>query len=552
MASAAPVFETPAEAARAAVDAYVAASQRKSLLRLLTCGSVDDGKSTLIGRLLYDSRMLFEDQLAALEQAPASANAAPGELDFASLVDGLAAEREQGITIDVAYRFFATDKRKFIIADTPGHEQYTRNMATGASTADLAIILIDARKGVLPQTRRHSHIAHLLGIRHIVLAVNKMDLVGYSRARFQEIVADYRDFARTAGIEVFEAIPVSARLGDNITRRSDAMAWYGGPALLDHLESLPVEASHAALEPFRMTVQWVNRFGQDFRGYAGTVASGRVRIGDRIAIAPSGRTSKVAGILTCSGPLDEAVAGQAVTLTLADEVDCSRGDVIAAAEALAVTSALEAQLVWMAEDRLVPHRAYWLRLGAQTVSASVSKVGAPLDVDGLGGTRGGALGLNDIATVEIDLDRRIAAVPYARNRQLGGFVLIDKITNATVAAGMVTDFPAASAARIPRDEGVFRVSGSSAEVRLARAQALERRLRDAGRQSFILSEAALRGGICSDLAGDDEAGLARRAGEVARLMRQAGVTVILAIPTPDDVPLPGIEAPEEDTADWII
>jgi bifunctional enzyme CysN/CysC len=549
MASVAPLFETPADVARAAVDAYVAASQRKSLLRLLTCGSVDDGKSTLIGRLLYDSRMLLDDQLATLRHESA---AGEDELDFASLVDGLAAEREQGITIDVAYRFFATDRRKFIIADTPGHEQYTRNMATGASTADLAVILIDARKGVLPQTRRHSHIAHLLGIRHIVLAVNKMDLVGYSRARFQEIVADYRDFARGAGIEAFEAIPVSAKRGDNIARRSDAMAWYDGPVLLDHLESVPVEASHAALEPFRMTVQWVNRFGQDFRGYAGTIASGRIRVGDRVAIAPSGRTSKVAEIVTYSGPLEEAVAGQAVTLTLADEVDCSRGDVIAAAEALAVTSALEARLVWMAEERLVPHRAYWLRVGAKIVSASVSKAGAPLDVDGLGGIPGTALGLNDIATVEIDLDRRIAAVPYAQNRQLGGFVLIDKITNATIAAGMIIAFPAIPATVATRDEGIFRVSGASSEERAAQAQALAGRLRDSGRTSFVLSEDVLRDGVCSDVAAGDEADFARRAGEVARLMRAAGVTVILAVPEPEGVALPGIVTDAGDAAGWVI
>ncbi|MDQ8757197.1 sulfate adenylyltransferase subunit CysN [Sphingosinicella sp. LHD-64] len=550
MASVAPLFESPAEAARATVDAYVAASQRKSLLRLLTCGSVDDGKSTLIGRLLYDSRMLLDDQLAALRDASAAGE--EGELDFASLVDGLAAEREQGITIDVAYRFFATDRRKFIIADTPGHEQYTRNMATGASTADLAVILIDARKGVLPQTRRHSHIAHLLGIRHIVLAVNKMDLVGYSRARFQEIVADYRDFARGAGIEAFEAIPVSARLGDNIARRSEAMPWYDGPALLEHLETVPVEASHAALEPFRMTVQWVNRFGQDFRGYAGTIASGRVRVGDRIAIAPSGQVSKVAGIVAYAGQLDEAVAGQAVTLTLVDEVDCSRGDVIAAAESLAVTSALDARLVWMAQERLVLHRAYWLRIGAQTVSASVSRVGAPLDVDGLGGTLGTALGLNDIAAVAIDLDRRVSAVPYAQNRQLGSFVLIDKITNATVAAGLITGFPSTPAAVTIRDDGIFRVSSTSAGERVARAQALAQRLRDAGRPSFVLSEAVLREGVCSDLDVEDETGLAQRAGEVARLMHAAGVTVILAVPRPEGTTLPGIEAVDGDGDGWVI
>ena len=340
------------------IDAYLAQHQQKSLLRFITCGSVDDGKSTLIGRLLYDSKQIFEDQLSALEADSRRVGTQGQAIDFALLVDGLTAEREQGITIDVAYRFFATEKRKFIVADTPGHEQYTRNMVTGASTADLAVILIDARKGVLTQTRRHSYLAHLIGIKNIVLAVNKMDLVGYDQARFDEIVADYRAFATSIGIEAFTAIPISGLGGDNITAKSDATPWYDGAALLDHLETVEVARDAAREAPFRMPVQWVNRPNLDFRGFAGLVASGTVKPGDAIRVLPSGRTSTIDRIVTFDGDLPQASAGQSVTLTLTDEIDCSRGDVIATADdPPQVADQFEATIVWMADEALLPGRA---------------------------------------------------------------------------------------------------------------------------------------------------------------------------------------------------
>ncbi len=536
------------ETARAEVDAYFEALQKKSLLRFLTCGSVDDGKSTLVGRLLYDAHLLLEDQLSTLERESAKAGAGE-ELDFALLVDGLAAEREQGITIDVAYRFFATDKRKFIIADTPGHEQYTRNMATGASTADLAIILIDARKGVLPQTRRHSFLVHLLGIRHIVLAVNKMDLVDYDRARFEAIVADYRALADAVGIKDFTAIPVAAKRGDNVASRSAAMTWYDGPALLDHLETVPIEGACPGIAPFRMAVQWVNRPGQEFRGYAGTIASGRVRTGDAVAILPSGRMTRIARIVTAGGDLAEAGAGQAVTLTLADDVDCSRGDLIAAAGAATVAGALDASLVWMSEAPLAPHRAYWLKTGARTVSATVA-VGGVVAVDGSSGRDGQPLALNDIGAVRIALDRRIAATAYADSRALGGFILIDKATHATVGAGMIGGFPGAGAIEA-HVERIFWVSGES------EAEALRARFAAQGRSAFILTEPALRDGLCSDLDQGDSVELTRRAAEVARLMSATGVTVIAAFPAASGVVVPGAQigldaGAEIPGEDWVI
>jgi bifunctional enzyme CysN/CysC len=549
MASAALRLDPAAEAARAEVDAYFEALQRKSLLRFLTCGSVDDGKSTLVGRLLYDAQLLLEDQLSALERDSAKAGNAGEGLDFSLLVDGLAAEREQGITIDVAYRFFATGRRKFIIADTPGHEQYTRNMATGASTADLAIILIDARKGVLPQTRRHSFLVHLLGIRHIVLAVNKMDLVDYDEARFDAIVADYRALADEIGIGAFTAIPVAARPGDNVASRSAATAWYDGPALLEHLETVPLEGAASAIAPFRMAVQWVNRRGQDFRGYAGTIASGRARTGDAVTILPSGRTTRIERIVTAAGEPREASAGEAVTLTLADALDCSRGDLIAAAGAATVTNALDASLVWMAEAPLEPHRAYWLKNGAQTVSATIT-VGSVLAMAGSDSGEGPALALNDIGRVRIALDRRIAATLYADNRALGGFILIDKATHATVAAGMIHGFPGSVAAEA-HVERIFWVAGEE------EAERLRSRFAAQGRPAFVLTEAALREGLCSDLRPDEAAELTRRAAEVARLMSATGVTIIAAIPVAPGADVPGALVGAETGGDgsgedWVI
>ncbi|HVI06138.1 MAG TPA: sulfate adenylyltransferase subunit CysN, partial [Sphingomicrobium sp.] len=433
-----------ADVAREQLEQWIDATQSLSLLRFITCGSVDDGKSTLIGRLLYDSKLLFEDQLSALASDSRKHGTQDESLDFALLVDGLSAEREQGITIDVAYRFFATDRRKFIVADTPGHEQYTRNMVTGASTADLAVILVDARKGVLSQTRRHSFLVKLLGIRHVVLAINKMDLVGYDQQVFDAIAADYAAFAEHAGIEAFTAIPISGLAGDNITGKSNAMPWYEGPALLEHLEEVPTQKRDATSEPFRMAVQWVSRPDASFRGYAGRIASGYLRVGDPIVVLPAGRRSAVERIVTQGHDLKQAINGQSVTLTLADEIDCSRGDVIVSATAIPeTTSRIDATLVWMSEQNLVKHRSYWLKIGTQTSSANVDLVHSVIDIDGLAERAGEPLGLNDIGRVVIDLDRPIPALRYAQNRKLGGFILIDKLTNATVAAGLIEGFPAA-------------------------------------------------------------------------------------------------------------
>jgi bifunctional enzyme CysN/CysC len=553
-------LQTPsaAETARAELDRFIAVNQKKSLLRFITCGSVDDGKSTLIGRLLYDSRLLLEDQLAALASDSRRSGAAGETLDLALLVDGLEAEREQGITIDVAYRFFATDKRKFIVADTPGHEQYTRNMVTGASTADLAVILIDARKGVLTQTRRHSCLVHLLGIRKLVLAVNKMDLVGYDRSVFDRIVGDYRSFAREAGIGEFAAIPVSGLTGDNVSTRSPAMPWYGGPALVEHLEAVPVAVSSAAGEPFRMPVQWVNRPHQGFRGYAGTIASGRVRVGDAIAILPAGRRSTVSRIVTFAGDLDEAIVGQAITLTFADEVDCSRGDLLASAEAPAkISDRLAATMIWMSDEALVPHRSYWLKIGTRTISASVGRIGAVIDVNSMEQRRAVSLGLNDIGEVELDLDRAIAAARYDDNRRLGGFILIDKVTNATVAAGLVRGFGKRRVdAREPAAGGeILWIEAATAAEREAGALRMMDRLRANGRPVFLLDQAAIAA-LNSDPAAADPAERLRRLREVASLMSRAGVQVLVSAEIAPDEAHPGrrVQAERDDSQsnEWVI
>ncbi|MGI8611987.1 MAG: sulfate adenylyltransferase subunit CysN, partial [Sphingomicrobium sp.] len=413
------------------------------LLRFITCGSVDDGKSTLIGRLLYDSRQIFDDQLASLEADSKTVGTQDDEIDFALLVDGLSAEREQGITIDVAYRYFASARRKFIVADTPGHEQYTRNMVTGASTAELAVLVVDARKGVLTQTRRHSYLAHLLGIRRFALAVTKMDLVDYDRAAFDAIGADYRLFAGSIGIAEWVSIPVSGLKGDNVIASSAAMPWYGGPSLLDHLDTVPIGADEDTAKPLRMPVQWVIRPDQNFRGFAGQIASGSLNPGTEVRILPSGRRTRIERIVTLDGDLDEAVAGQSVTVTLADEVDCSRGDVIAAsADAPEAADQFEATIVWMGEDDLLPGRGYWLKLGTQTVSATVQHPKYEINVNSLEHLAAPSLSLNAIGVAEIATDRDIVFEPFSvegtsPNRALGGFILIDKLTNATVAAGMI-------------------------------------------------------------------------------------------------------------------
>lgn len=531
------------------ISAYLEQHQSKSLLRFITCGSVDDGKSTLIGRLLYDSKMIFEDQLAALEADSKRVGTQGQEIDFALLVDGLAAEREQGITIDVAYRFFATEKRKFIVADTPGHEQYTRNMVTGASTADLAVILIDARKGVLTQTRRHSFLAHLIGIRHIVLAVNKMDLVGYDRATFDAIVADYRAFAASIGITDFTAIPISGFKGDNITGASGNTPWYTGPALIEHLETVPVGGEGDA-RPFRMPVQWVNRPNLDFRGFAGTIASGSVKPGDAVRILPSGRTSTVARIVTYDGDLAEAGRDQSVTLTLADEVDCSRGDVIVAADAPPeVADQFQATIVWMDQEELLPGRAYWLKLGTQTVSATVQPPRHVICVNTMAELSAKTMSLNDIGVAEVYTDRPIVFESYADSHDLGGFILIDKLTNATVAAGMLNfslrraqnvhwqaleitrEAHAAQKGQQPR---LLWFTGLSGSGKSTIANLVEKKLHALGKHSFLLDGDNVRHGLNKDLGFSDADRIEniRRVGEVAKLMCDAGLIVLTAFISP--------------------
>ena len=531
------------------IEAYLHAHEHKSLLRFLTCGSVDDGKSTLIGRLLYDSKMIFEDQLAALEADSKKVGTQGGEIDFALLVDGLAAEREQGITIDVAYRFFSTDKRKFIVADTPGHEQYTRNMVTGASTADAAIILIDARKGVLTQTRRHSYLVNLLGIRHIVLAINKMDLVAWSQTRFDEIVADYRAFADQIGLGRFTAIPMSALKGDNITEPSQDLGWYAGPPLLRWLEDAPVEDDLRS-RPFRMPVQWVNRPDLDFRGFAGLVASGAIRPGDRIKVLPSGRESAVARIVTSAGDLAEAVAGQSVTLTLTDEVDVSRGDVLAAsASPPAVADQFEATIVWFDDEAMLPGRPYLMKLGTRTVAAQVAEPKFKINVNTLEHLAARRLELNEIGVCTLTLDAPIAFDPYVENRDLGGFVLIDRMTNRTVAAGMLhfalrrsqnihwqaLDVDKAARAGAKGQTGrVVWLTGLSGAGKSTIANLVEKRLMAEGRHTYLLDGDNVRHGLNKDLGftEQDRVENIRRVAEVAKLMVDAGLIVLVSFISP--------------------
>jgi bifunctional enzyme CysN/CysC len=532
------------------IEAYLRQHQQKSLLRFITCGSVDDGKSTLIGRLLYDSKMIFEDQLSALEADSKRIGTQGQEIDFALLVDGLAAEREQGITIDVAYRFFATDKRKFIVADTPGHEQYTRNMVTGASTADLAVILIDARKGVLTQTRRHSYLAHLIGIRNLVLAINKMDLVGYSQKIYDDIVADYGTFAASVGIANFTPMPISGFKGDNITAHSPNMPWYKGPPLIELLESVEVDATADQAKPFRMPVQWVNRPNLDFRGFSGLISSGVIKPFDAVRILPSGRTSVVSRIVTQSGDLDEAVAGQAVTLCLADEVDCSRGDLISAADQPAqVADQFEAALVWMADEAMIPGRAYWLKLGTQTVSVRIHSPKYQVNINTLEHLAVKTLDLNAIGVVEIATDKPIVFEPYSDSRTLGGFILIDKLTNGTVAAGMLhfslrraqnvhwqaLDITREAHAKLKNQRAaVLWFTGLSGSGKSTIANLVEKKLYRMNRHTFLLDGDNVRHGLNKDLGftETDRIENIRRVGEVSRLMADAGLIVITAFISP--------------------
>ncbi|HSW03577.1 sulfate adenylyltransferase subunit CysN [Aquabacterium sp.] len=532
------------------IAAYLKAHEHKSLLRFITCGSVDDGKSTLIGRLLYESKMLFEDQLAALEADSKRVGTQGGELDFALLVDGLSAEREQGITIDVAYRFFSTDRRKFIVADTPGHEQYTRNMVTGASTADVAVILIDARKGVLTQTRRHSFLVSLIGIRHVVLAINKLDRVGYSQSVFERIVDEYRLFAREIGLDAFHAIPMSALKGDNITTRSDNTPWYDGPALMAYLESVEIDAETAQRQPFRMPVQWVNRPNLDFRGFSGRIVSGSLRPGDRLRALPSSRESTVKRIVTHDGDLALAVAGQSVTLVLADEIDISRGDVLAAADALPeVADQFEANLVWMSDEPMLPGRPYLLKVGARTVGVSFTAPKYKVNVNSLEHLAARTLELNEIGVCNLSLDRAIPFDAYEANRDTGGFIVIDRLSNNTVGAGMLhfalrrsqnihwqateVDRQARAALKHQKPAVVW-FTGLSGAGKSTIANLVEKKLHALARHTYLLDGDNVRHGLNKDLGftESDRVENIRRVAEVARLMADAGLITLVSFISP--------------------
>nr|WP_230944632.1 sulfate adenylyltransferase subunit CysN [Burkholderia cepacia] len=525
-------------------------AQTKDLLRFITCGSVDDGKSTLIGRLLYESNMLFDDQLTQLEADSRKVGTQGGELDFALLVDGLSAEREQGITIDVAYRFFATARRKFIVADTPGHEQYTRNMITGASTADLAVILIDARKGVLAQTRRHSHLVALIGIRRVVLAINKMDLVDYDRAVFERIDADYRAFAAELGLAEIVSIPMSALRGDNVIAPGARMPWYAGPTLMQHLNTLPLAARVTRDEPFRLPVQWVNRPHLNFRGYAGSIASGEIRVGERVRVLPSGKESRVASVITQRGESDLARAGDAVTLTLADEIDISRGDMIARADAPPeVADQFEATLVWMHDAPLLPGRPYLVKLGTQTVGATCATPKYKVDVNTREHLAARTLALNEIGVCNLSFDRPVAFDPYDRNRHTGGFIVIDRFTNDTVGAGMlhfalrrahnvhwqaVDVDRAARAAQKAQTPRIVWLTGLSGAGKSTIANLVEKRLHALGKHTYLLDGDNVRHGLNRDL-GFTEADRVeniRRVAEVARLMLDAGLITLVSFISP--------------------
>ena len=528
---------------------YLAGQEGKSMLRFLTCGSVDDGKSTLIGRLLYDTRLIFEDQLAALDRDSRKHGTAGDALDFALLVDGLEAEREQGITIDVAYRFFATPRRKFIVADTPGHEQYTRNMATGASTADLAVVLVDARKGLLPQTRRHSYIASALGIRHVLLAVNKMDLVGHDRAVFEAIAEGYRAFAAELGFSSIVAIPVSARHGENVVGRAAAMPWYSGPTMIEHLETVEVEED-LALKPFRLPVQYVNRPNADFRGFAGTIASGTVARGEEVVVAKSGRAARVARIVTASGDLDAAREGQAVTLVLDTEVDASRGNMLVSAAARPhVADQFAARLVWFDEHPLLPGRSYLLRTETDQVGATVTELKHRVNVTSFAQEAARHLELNEIGVCNVSVQSPIAFDAFADDRATGAFILIDRITNATVAAGMILhplrraanihwqalDVNRAARAEQKRQKpAVLWFTGLSGSGKSTIANLLDRKLHAAGRHTYILDGDNVRHGLNRDLGftEEDRVENIRRVAEVARLMADAGLIVLVSFISP--------------------
>ena len=539
----------PSASANLDVESYLRSQECKSLLRFITCGSVDDGKSTLIGRLLYESKMIFDDQLAALAADSKKVGTRGADLDFALLVDGLSAEREQGITIDVAYRFFSTDKRKFIVADTPGHEQYTRNMITGASTADLAVILIDARKRVLTQTRRHSYLVSLLGIRRVVLAINKMDLVDYSREVFEQIERDYREFADRIGLSDVTCIPVSAVYGDNVIKPSAEMPWYDGPTLLSHLESVAV-GDDVASKPFRLPVQWVNRPDRDFRGYAGVIVSGMVQVGDRVSVLPSGRHSRITRILVGDKESAAAVSGQSVTVSLSDEIDVSRGDVLAAVDAPpGVADSFEATIVWMHERQMLQGRSYLLKLGTQTVTATVAPLKYKVNVNTLEHVAAKTLELNDIGVCNLELSQPVVFEPYHDNRDLGGFVLVDRLTNATVGAGLLQfalrrsqnvhwqalDVNKSARAELKGQKPcVVWFTGLSGAGKSTIANAVEKQLHALGRHTYLLDGDNVRHTLNKDLGFTDADRVEniRRVAEVARLMVDAGLVVLVSFISP--------------------
>jgi bifunctional enzyme CysN/CysC len=532
------------------IEKYLKQHERKSLLRFITCGSVDDGKSTVIGRLLYESKMLFEDQLAAIENDSKKWGTQGGDIDFALLVDGLAAEREQGITIDVAYRFFSTDRRKFIVADTPGHEQYTRNMITGASTADVAVILIDARKGVLTQTRRHSYLVSLIGIRKVVLAINKLDLVDYSEKIYNQINDEYREFAKQIGLNDITSIPLSGLKGDNMLVASEKTPWYHGPTLMGFLETCEIDETRLQKEAFRLPVQWVNRPNLDFRGFCGVIAAGMVKPGDRIRAQPSGRESKVARIVTMNGDQPLAVANQSVCITLEDEIDISRGDVISAADSPAeVADQFEANLVWMHDEPMIPGRSYLMKVGTQTVTATVTEAKYKVNVNTMEHLAAKQLGINEIGVVNLALDRPIAFDPYTQNRDTGGFILINRMTNNTVGAGMLhfalrrshnihmqhVDVDKGLRAKLKGQRpGVLWFTGLSGAGKSTIANLVEKKLAAMGRHTYLLDGDNVRHGLNKDL-GFTEADRVeniRRVAEVSRLMVDAGLIVMTAFISP--------------------
>ena len=547
--AAAALVQTEVEAEVADISLYLASQEKKTLLRFLTCGSVDDGKSTLIGRLLYDTKLIFEDQLAALEQDSKKHGTNGGDIDFALLVDGLEAERQQGITIDVAYRFFSTPKRKFIVADTPGHEQYTRNMATGASTADLAVVLVDARQGVLKQTRRHSIIASLLGIRHIVLAVNKIDLVDFDAQVFARIVADYEFFAKDLGFASIMAIPMSARHGDNVTQASERTPWYAGPSLIEHLEAVDVEPK-AAAKPFRLPVQYVNRPNLDFRGFAGTIASGSIAAGDEVVVAKSGRRTRVKRIVTYDGDLESASEGQAVTLVLQDEVEVSRGEMLVTPEARPnVADQFAANIVWFDEHPLLPGRMYLLRTETEEVSATVTHLKHRVNINNFAHEAAKCLELNAVGVCNLSLQTPIAFDSFQENRSTGSFILIDRVTNATVGAGMILhplrraanihwqalDVTKVSRAALKHQKpAVLWFTGLSGSGKSTVANLLEKKLHAAGRHTYILDGDNVRHGLNRDLGftEEDRVENIRRVAEVARLMADAGLIVLVSFISP--------------------